>query len=274
MSADHPALELRSDLAAAWAGRDPFEAALGQIGTVYRDQDQRRTLRFEAAGRAYFLKVHRGVGWCEIAKNLVRGRVPILGAATELRAVRTLERLGIATLTVAGFGSKGANPARRVSFLVTDALDGCPSLEDVARDWHVCRPAPKDRHALIKAVAAIVAALHAGGVQHRDLYLCHFLLRAAADKPRLVVIDLHRARCYRSLPQSARAKDLGALWSSALDRGLGRVDLLRFFACYVGARGAALRVAIAREAGMLAAARCRARRIHKRERARSGVQTL
>jgi heptose I phosphotransferase len=29
-------------------------------------------LRTEVAGRGYFVKIHRGVGWAEIAKNLLR----------------------------------------------------------------------------------------------------------------------------------------------------------------------------------------------------------
>ena len=49
------ALFLRDDLAAAWRGREPFAQAATQPGEVYRAREGRRTLRFEAAGRSYFL---------------------------------------------------------------------------------------------------------------------------------------------------------------------------------------------------------------------------
>ena len=68
------ALFLRDDLAAAWRGREPFAQAATQPGEVYRAREGRRTLRFEAAGRSYFLKYHGGIGWREIIKNLPQAR--------------------------------------------------------------------------------------------------------------------------------------------------------------------------------------------------------
>ena len=53
-----------------WAGRDPFAAVEALQGQVFRELEARRTLRTEVAGRGYFVKIHRGVGWGEIIKNL------------------------------------------------------------------------------------------------------------------------------------------------------------------------------------------------------------
>lgn len=57
---------------ALWAGQDPFAAVEALEGEVFRELEGRRTLRTEVAGRGYFVKIHRGVGWAEIIKNLLR----------------------------------------------------------------------------------------------------------------------------------------------------------------------------------------------------------
>ncbi len=36
--------------------------------------------RTEVDGRGYFVKIHRGIGWGEIAKNLLTAKLPVLGA--------------------------------------------------------------------------------------------------------------------------------------------------------------------------------------------------
>ncbi|MAS40736.1 MAG: lipopolysaccharide core heptose(I) kinase RfaP, partial [Porticoccaceae bacterium] len=76
---------ISGELARAWAGRDPFDQVLRLEGEEYRALEGRRTLRFKLDGRAYFAKVHQGIGWREIAKNLLRLRLPVLGAEREWR---------------------------------------------------------------------------------------------------------------------------------------------------------------------------------------------
>ncbi len=66
-----------------WNGRDPFEAVEALQGKVYRELEGRRTLRTEVDGRGYFVKIHRGIGWGEIAKNLLTAKLPVLGARQE-----------------------------------------------------------------------------------------------------------------------------------------------------------------------------------------------
>jgi hypothetical protein len=72
--------------------------------------------------------------------------------------------------------------------------------------------------------------MHGGGVNHRDFYICHFLLHLPVDAgaPRLSLIDLHRAQVREQTPRRWRDKDLAALYFSALDIGLTRRDGLRF----------------------------------------------
>lgn len=230
-------LYLRDDLARVWAGADPFEQAAGLTGDVYRAVANRRTVRFEAGGRAYFAKVHWGAGWPEILKNLVTLRAPVIGARNEFEACRHLARAGVKAPTVAGFGERGWNPAERFSFVVCDALDGRDSLEDVVIHWHEQPVAAPAKRRLVAAVGRFAAAMHAAGVIHRDFYVCHLLLERSAwrdGEVDLAVIDLHRARLYARIPERWLRRDLAALLFSVLEAPLTRRDWLRFLAAYRG----------------------------------------
>ena len=262
-------LYLRDDLRLAWSddGADPmraFHCASRQRGELFRDKEGRRTLRFELRGRGYFLKLHQGIGWREIFKNLVQGRLPVLGAGNEFRAIRRLEALGISTLSIAGYGVRGINPARQLSFLVTDELSAVTSLEDLCRDWPQRPPPARVKRALLERLATISRALHAGGVNHRDYYLCHFLLANGGDPASspLYLMDLHRAQLRRRVPRRWRIKDIGALYYSALDIGLTRRDVLRFMRTY---RGMPLRETLNRDRAFWRAVQRRAGRIYRRD---------
>jgi heptose I phosphotransferase len=230
-------LYLRDDLARVWAGADPFHQAARVDGEVYRCVADRRTVRFEAGGRAYFAKVHRGAGWAEILKNLATLRLPVIGARNEFRACRHLAAARVPAPTVAGFGERGWNPAQRLSFVVCDALEGRDSLEDVVEGWQQHPPPPADKRRLVRAVAAFAGAMHAAGVVHRDFYVCHLLLDRTAwaeGVADLAVIDLHRARIYSRVPRRWLRRDLAALLFSVLDAPLSRRDWLRFVEAYRG----------------------------------------
>lgn len=230
-------LYLRDDLARAWAGREPFAAVDALTGEVHREVANRRTLRFEMGGRAYFAKMHHGVGAAEILKNLLVGKRPIVDADNEYRACRHLAAHGVQTPAVAGFGRRGTNPATRRSFLLTDALLDRESLELLADRWLDAPPPPSVKRQMIAAVADIARRMHGAGVNHRDFYLCHLLIdgralaRGGID---LAVIDLHRAQIRAHTPRRWRIRDLGALVFSSLDLGLTRGDRLRFVAAYTG----------------------------------------
>ena len=219
-----------------WAGRDPFAAVEELAGEVFRELEARRTLRTEVAGRGYFVKIHRGVGWGEIAKNLFCLRLPVLGAGNEWRAIRRLEQLGVDTMRGVAFGQCGGNPATQHSFIVTEELAPTVSLEDYCRDWPANPPPVGMKRALLRRVADMARRMHAGGVNHRDFYICHFLLHLdPAPTPqnlKLSLIDLHRAQIRGRTPRRWRDKDLAALHFSALNIGLTRRDVFRFLTLY------------------------------------------
>ncbi len=212
---------------------DAFAFVRELDGQVYRAMPDRTTLRFERAGRGYFLKYHKGVGWREIFKNLLFFRAPILGADNELAAIELLRSRGVDTMVAAGFGRSGCSPAARQSFLITQEIADAPSLEDVTAEWGDTPPPVAVKRRLIDTVAKQVRAMHEAGVNHRDLYLCHFLLRDGdMGAMRLALIDLHRAQIRSKVPERWRIKDLAALYSSAAHIRLTQKDFFRFVCAY------------------------------------------
>ncbi len=222
-----------------WEGRDPFDEVEQLQGEVFRRVASRRTIRVALDGSHYFAKIHHGVGWREIFKNLLHLKLPVLGAENEWRALNLLHKLGVRTITPLAFGQVGRNPARIRSFLITEELTGTTSLEDFCATWAAQPPPPQLRRALTVQLAGIVQRMHAHGLNHRDCYICHFHLdtssrpeHLAPDKLRLYVIDLHRAQIRRRTPRRWLIKDLAGLYFSALSIGLTRTDRWRFVAAY------------------------------------------
>lgn len=221
---------------ALWQGKDPFTEARALQGKVYRSKEGRRTLRFESGGRGYFLKLHEGIGWREIFKNLFQLRLPVLGAASEYLACLRLKELGVDTMTPVAFGESGNNPARQLSFLITEELADTISLEDYCKSWQENRPSVREKRAVIRKLAHISKTLHENGINHRDYYLCHFL-RGNDGKPfqtedPLYLIDLHRVQMRKSTPRRWLVKDLAGLFYSAFDLPLTRRDVLCFLSVY------------------------------------------
>lgn len=229
-------LVLHEPFKSLWAGRDPFLEVEQLEGEVFRELEARRTLRTEVAGQGYFVKIHRGVGWPEIVKNWMTLKKPVLGADQEWTAIAALTKAGVPTMTAAAFGERGRNPATRHSFIITEELAPTISLEDFSINWLDQPPGFTLKYALVERVADMTRRMHQAGVNHRDCYICHFLLHT--DEPptpanlRLSLIDLHRAQVRPRVPQRWRDKDLAGLYFSALGIGLTRGDKLRFLRRY------------------------------------------
>jgi len=281
-------LELTPEFAAQLpAGVDVFDYIMQLDGEMFREIANRRTLRFILNDKRYFLKAHYGVGWKEIIKNLLTFRLPVLGARNEWRAIQMLTQMGVETMTLVAYGERGLNPARRQSFVITEALEDTVSLEDFCADWETSPPATKSalrfKRALIFRVATIARDMHMSGINHRDFYICHFLLDVSANSSfrrmpgsslietldpgmrrdddnnlsealRLSLIDLHRVQIRKRTPLRWVVKDIGGLYFSSMRIGLTRRDLYRFMKVY---RGTTLRATL-REDGKFWS-RCRLR---------------
>jgi heptose I phosphotransferase len=211
-----------------------FQEVASLKGEVFREVENRKTIRFECAGKGYFAKTHQGVGWVEVIKNLIQFRLPILGASNEWQALKRLGALGIDTMTPVAYTSEGFNPAKIQSCIVTRELENTISLEDL---WAETDVSIGLKRKLIRKLAATSKHLHENGVNHRDYYICHYLLDKATlndDSPRVYLIDLHRAQVRKLTPNRWKVKDIGGLFFSGFDIGLTKRDVFRFMRIYSG----------------------------------------
>lgn len=232
---------LRTELAQQWQDQDVFSVVQQLEGDVFRDKEGRRTLRFELQKKSYFLKVHQGIGWQEVIKNLLQLRMPVISAKNEWQAIQFLEKHQIDTMTIAGYGERGINPAKVESFIITDELTDTMSLEHLGKQWKQTPPTFKTKITLIKKLAQIAKTMHENGMNHRDFYLCHFLLdqgfaehNTIDENTKLFLIDLHRAQIRTTTPIRWIIKDLGSLYYSAAEVPLTKRDLFRFVKIYSG----------------------------------------
>ena len=66
----------------------------------------------------------------------------------------------------------------------------------------------------------MVRDMHAAGINHRDCYICHFLLHlpfsGKEEELKISVIDLHRAQLRTRVPRRWRDKDLIGLYFSSM----------------------------------------------------------
>jgi len=220
---------------AVWHDKDPFTEVSKLDGEIYREVKSRRTLRFKFIDRYYFAKIHFGIGWREIFKDIAQLRLPIIGARNEWDAIKKLVELDIDTMTPVAFSSQGFNPARLKSFIVTEELSDTIALEDYCKSWHKHKPEFKIKLELIRILANVSRIMHSSGMCHRDYYLCHFHLHPARSQDgqlKVSLIDLHRALISNRLAKRWVIKDIAGLYFSAMDIGLSNRDLYRFIRLY------------------------------------------
>ena len=252
---------LNEEFAQSFDGADPFKTLRAMEGNIYRQFKSRKTFQFSLNGKSYFAKLHTGIGWAEILKNILQFRLPIVGAGNEWRAIHRLQELDIATLNPVAYGSRGINPACRESFIITEELCNTVSLEDFCKNWKQDPPDPQLRWQLIKEIARISKTLHCNGVCHRDYYLCHFLLhKDQISIIKLSLIDLHRALVKTKLARRWIIKDIAGLYYSSMNLGLTKRDLLRFIRHY---SASGLRMSLTRDKALWQRVEQRAQRMYE-----------
>ena len=165
--------------------------------------------------------VRRVLGYLGLAKNQSHGR-------KELENIFHLKAAGLATLTAAAAGEAGPKTG---SFIITEELSGYKSLHDFFEGLSKQDDksyVQRTKQELVKALAEYVRKLHAGGMNHRDLYLCHFFVRPEEPSRTLTLLDLQRVQKRPRVRRHGKVKDLAALEFSAQQVGLGKTDKMRF----------------------------------------------
>ena len=210
-----------------------FKIAKNLEGKIYRDYANRKTKQFFFRGSSYFIKYHGPVGWREILKNFIQLKIPVIGAEREWKALLKLRSVGLDCSEPLAFMSRGWNPANSESFLITKDLQKTISLEDFFLKGAFKKRSTLEKRSLITKLAIICRTMHLNGLNHRDLYLCHFHINAS-DKlgERIFLIDLHRGQIRKRVPLRWATKDIGGLLHSIIPFGISETDCYRFLMVY------------------------------------------
>lgn len=211
-------------------GERAFDKVRSLQGTVARSLETRTTLRFELEGGAYYAKYHKGGNVGELLKNLLSLRMPVFSAKNEWEAIEHLHRHGVDTMTAVAYGYRGVAPLWTESFLITEELKNCISLEDVLLKGIWKTLSVSERRDLVHLLAKTVKKMHEAGVNHRDCYLCHFLWNR--EENRLYIIDLHRSQIRVSVPHRWLLKDIASLYFSSLSQDISATYFMRFAKVY------------------------------------------
>ena len=236
-----------------------------QKGEILGQRANRVRMRIELDSpegqKVFYLKRYHRPRWlASLAATL--GLVANSKGRRELTNISHLQEAGLPTVVAAAVGEAGT---RDGSFILLEELSGYQPLHEFLDDF-LAEPRRPDvlpgKWELIRALAQYVRRLHAAGMDHRDLYLCHFFLRPEQPAQSLRLIDLQRikkSRCLRQ--QHGFVKDLAALNYSADHPKISRTDRLRFVLAYLGHRQLAWR-----DRMLLRAVSSKTRRIRRHDR--------
>ena len=222
---------------------DAFEWFLRPKGTTHREIKHRLTYEAQLGDLNFYVKRHLGCGWSEVLKEWYRFRKPVVSARTEWEGAAILSSAGLRVPSVLGKGERGQYPHKVESFVVLGALEDHETLEHFRRGW---LGAEGTRWVLLKRgliaeVAKMCRTMHQCGINHRDLYINHFLINRdcirswePGDLLPLYLIDLHRVQKRKTVPRRWLKKDLSALVFSALDAEITSRDCACFLKTYLG----------------------------------------
>lgn len=203
-------------------------------GEVARHHKNRLTKKIPWAEGFAYVKLHDRVGCWEVIKNYFSLKIAITNAKTEWDAIHHLQAKGLATVEPLAYGVVPALPMYQRSFLLTKAL--LPHIE--LDRWFLLNEAKpiKVRRNQIRALAKVVKQMHDSGLNHRDCYLCHFVLKtdvSTTENSPIYIMDLHRAQIRKIVPRRWLIKDLAGLAFSAMEIEMSEREMLLFIKSYL-----------------------------------------
>ncbi len=158
-----------------------------------------------------------------LGRTLVKLRVPFTSFLEEGRVLVHLAARSVAATRFLGAATQTRLFARRTALATAD-LGPFERLEELAPQL-----SGEARRRETRRAAALVASLHASGVNHRDLYACHLVHTEKSD---WALLDLNRAQLRHRVPTRMLVKDLAALAASTPTAT--RTDMVRFLLAYAG----------------------------------------
>lgn len=160
-------------------------------------------------------------------KRFIAARGGTLPAQEELTGIRALEIERIPTTPVVAFGTMRDGR----SFIITEDLAGFRAADKAVA-------AGLAFETILEPTADLAARLHERGLHHRDLYLCHFFVKAEGEQVELKLIDAARVKRLPWIVTRRRwvVKDLAQFWYSTLSLPITDEQRARWLARYAAER--------------------------------------
>ncbi len=236
------------------AGLVTLDALMAHGGEVFREKDGRSTVRAELPSLgdkpvAVYLKRYTRVPPRLALRRTISLGEPTSQAVEEMKQIVRVTEAGVPTMRIVAVGEALAHGGRTErSCLVTEEVPGATQA-DVHAEARFAPPADpgrtREKRQLLRSMGELVRRFHRAGFVHRDLYLCHILIRKTGGEPVLHLIDLGRVGRPRGWRRRRGiVKDLAALlfssWPSEATWVRSRVftdtDRMRFARAYLGGR--------------------------------------
>jgi len=195
----------------------------------------------EGGGPGFYLKRYFYPRWRNRIRGLFRGTFfGLHRGEAEFRLLNEMRALGLPAVRPVAHGVRRIGHFVAACFLITEEVPGAVNLTTFAREVASGRQ-PLDfaqRVALVRRLAQQVAAIHAAGFAHGQLFWRNVLVRPdPSGEPEFFFLDVRPRRGKRRLgrPVTWWMEELAQLEASALPFTT-RVDRMRFLAEYFGAR--------------------------------------
>jgi tRNA A-37 threonylcarbamoyl transferase component Bud32 len=186
---------------------------LPRIGTLIKDRKYRQIWRFEAAGKAYYLKFYPSGGYRDHFRRFFRGSPALM----EFTRLQWLQKAGIpaprAVAVMMGFKLNND----RGDVVIAEAIEPSVQLDQLLLQADLRGEETPNHRDLVAQTLSIVRQLAEAGLGHEDLHLGNFLLH----DNKLFLLDAYAVRA-----GGMRLRDLLMLGHSAA-RFITKTDLLR-----------------------------------------------
>ncbi len=203
--------------------------ALG-VATVIKSGPHRAVYRLILPQGTFYLKHYRTPDWQAVLQNVVRPAK----ADLEWRSARRVSELGLKTIETVAVGRRRVLGVVTDNFLISRAIENVQPLDEFVAETlpgfessEQCR----FRQEIARRLGRLAAALHRGGILHRDLHPGNVLIQRQDNGAQLFLIDLHALHQKRFLTRRQIARNL-ALLNNFFARRSSLADRCRFLKAY------------------------------------------
>jgi hypothetical protein len=187
----------------------------------------------------FYVKRYFFPSWVKRLRGTLRGTFfGMHRGHAEYRALNAMRALGISAVRPVAYGGQRVAHFLSACFLITEEVPDAPNLTAFALDVAAGRRrlTPAQRRTMLRTLAEQIAALHATGFSHGNLFWRNLLVRHGPDQqPEFFLLDAQPLRAWERLGANGHwwQRELAQMAVSAMPF-TSRAERLRFLRHYLG----------------------------------------